>query len=210
MRWGWIVCLLILANAVATTGAAGEPPSEKDHESSSEKPYFDPDNFAEAMASVEGRQGTTNPVGTAAVSLTSSGTGTVLFRVLFSLILIVGLIYGTTHLVRRLGGRALLSTSGPLKVLSRHSLSQKSSIYIVSALDRFLVVGETAQGLTCLSEFTNTEENERLRERWGFDFGAPGETSRLYKAKESPFGPTLNSQVADLEREIISLRGESQ
>jgi flagellar biogenesis protein FliO len=137
------------------------------------------------------------------------GLGGILLQVVVSLGVVVGLIYGGSYLLRRFASGSMLHSTGPLKVLARQSLSQKSTVYVVSALDRFLIIGENSQGLTCLSEFDDPEENLKLREQWGWELGNSAEKNRLYTPRNSPFGPTLDSHVSELERELQRIKGVS-
>lgn len=127
----------------------------------------------------------------------------------FSLFIVVGVIYAASYAAKRWSGGALLTTTGPLKVLARQSLSSKSSVYIVAAMDRLLIIGETSQGLTCLSQFEDPEENKKIRETWGWEGAGTKERNRLFTPKSSPFGPTLRSHVEDLERELTKFQGVS-
>lgn len=133
---------------------------------------------------------------------TSVDFGSMIGKMVFSLLLVVGGIYAFCYAARRWTGNALLSTTGPLKVLSRQQISQKSSVYVVAAMDRFLIIGESPQGLTCLSQFDDTEENRHIRDTWGWDGIGVKTANRLYTPSTSPFGPTLRSHVDELEREI--------
>lgn len=132
----------------------------------------------------------------------STGFGSLIGKMVMSLLLVVGSIYAFSYAARRWTGSALLSTTGPLKVLARQQISQKSSVYVVAAMDRFLIIGESPQGLTCLSQFDDSEENRHIRETWGWDGIGVKSTNRLYSPSTSPFGPSLRSHVDELEREM--------
>jgi flagellar biogenesis protein FliO len=163
---------------------------------------FSAQRFSEAYDRAA-RKGAAKPVDSAAVvSSTSLDLAPLLSKMVFSLLVIVGVIYAVSYAARRWSGGTLLPTMGPLKVLARQPLSSKSSVYVVAAMDRLLIIGESSQGLTCLSQFEDTEENRRLRETWGWEGAGAKEKNRLYYPKTSPFGPSLRSHVEDLEREL--------
>ena len=70
-------------------------------------------------------------------------------RILFSLLVVLGLMWGLARLVRRpLGG----SRSGPITVLGRQQLTKGASVAVVRVVDRALVVGVTDAQVTLLGE----------------------------------------------------------
>jgi flagellar biosynthetic protein FliO len=139
----------------------------------------------------------------------TQGLWRVLIQIVVSLAVVVVVIIGISWLMRKWGGGSFLTTTGPLKVLSRQNLSNKSSLYVVSALDRFLIIGETSQGLSCLSEFSDSEENRRLRDKWGWEGQTPTANEDLYTPETSPFGPTLRSHVEELQKELTRFQGKT-
>lgn len=132
--------------------------------------------------------------------------GSFIAKLAVSLLVILGGIYAASHALKRYGRLPLMHAAGPLKVLARHSLTSKSSLYVVAALDRFLIIGESPQGLTVLSQFTDPEENLRLREKWGWDSVSSSETGALRQTRNATFAPALQSHVDELERELSRLR----
>jgi flagellar protein FliO/FliZ len=72
----------------------------------------------------------------------------VTLRLVFSLAVVLFLMWGLARLVRRpLGGRG-----GPLGVLARQALSRNASVAVVRVDDRALVLGVTDTHVTLLSE----------------------------------------------------------
>lgn len=209
MGKGWLIPALVLlfvcTDLPVATAADGEAAVEPKAISQAEQ-AFQASKFAEAYDR-EIERSESKRLGPTTASVTPSPSfGSVLSKLVFSLIVIVGVIYGASYAAKRWGAPSFLSTVGPLKILSRQSLSSKSSVYIVAALDRFLIIGETPQGLTCLSQFADPEENQRLREKWGWEGASPGEKNRLYSPSLSPFSPNLQSHVEELERELSRMR----
>ncbi len=131
-----------------------------------------------------------------------TGLGSVLGRTFISLIVVIGAIYGLTYLLRKLSIKTPFQTKGPLRVLAKQGLSQKSSVYIVSTLNRFLIIGESAQGLTCLSQLTDPDEIEALKQEWGWDEVEGSEPRPSLAPKKSVFAPALRSHMEDIEREL--------
>jgi len=172
-------------------------------------PRFDSERFAEKYDRVNRRPGERTAVGLAVPGSGETGLGSLFSKLLLSLLLVIAAIYAFSFLLRKYLGRTLLQTTGPLKVLAKYSLSSKSSVYIVAALDRFLIIGETPQSLTCLAEYSNSDENRKLREKWGWEFGAPAQRGDLYAPRGAPFAPTLDAHVKDLERELERIREAS-
>jgi flagellar biogenesis protein FliO len=146
---------------------------------------------------------------TAVAAESESSVSSFAAKIVLSLLMVLGAIYGISYLARYWMGGTLAVAPGPLKVLARHTISSKHSIYLVAALDRFLIIGESPQGLSCLSQFENGEANRKLREQWGWDGSHPREANRLYTPATSPFGPSLKAHVEDLEQELARLREAS-
>jgi len=227
MRLGWwsgvlptpalatIVVLVAALGAVEVRAENGTAAKEGDNSgklSGENVVPFDAQRFGKAYDQVS--HGSRPSWGTSqageVTSEPSTGLGRILAQVVFSLLLIIGAIYFGSYFLNRFFGKSFLNTTGPLKVLAKKSLSQKNSVYVVGALDRFLIIGESPQGLTCLAEFDDPEENRKLQESWGWEWGVPGEKNKLYTEKTSPFGPTLQSHVSELEQELARIREVSQ
>lgn len=72
-----------------------------------------------------------------------------ILRIVFSLLIVVGLMWGLARLARRpLAGRG----GGALSVLTRQQLTRGSAIALVRVVDRALVVGITDGQVTLLAE----------------------------------------------------------
>jgi len=213
MSLGWWTRVLLVSMLMGSVSAQAEGPvhpegSEPSPARTASSEPFDPASLAASMDQAAGRslpnvQAQTSLEGSEAPGLTK-----ILAQLLFSLVLIVGLIYGLSYGLRMMAGRSLLNPAGPLKILSKHSISQKSSVYLVAAFDRFLVIGESPQGLTCLSQFTDLEENEDLRRKWGWEGSADSAPS--FSSKPNAFAPVFHSHVTELEREIDQYREVSR
>ena len=201
---GWLLPTLFLlcGDACWANSTVASATPEKNAAVSEESGYrFDAERFGAAMdratGDPSGAVSDKPKLASGAVSLT-----TVLGRTLISLVVVIGAIYGFTYLLKRMGMKAPFQAGGPLRVLAKQGLSQKSSIYIVATLDRFLIIGESAQGLTCLSELSDPNEIDRLKREWGWDLGPETESPTPFPSGNKLFAPTLRSHMEDLEREL--------
>lgn len=80
-----------------------------------------------------------------------------ILRITFSLLIVLGLMWGMARLVRRpLASRG----GGTLSVLARQQLSRGSSVAVVRVADRALILGVTDTQVTMLGE-TDLDEVER-------------------------------------------------
>jgi flagellar protein FliO/FliZ len=70
-------------------------------------------------------------------------------RISFSLLVVLGLLWGLARLARRpLGGRG----TGVVRVLARQQLSRGASVAVVRVADRALVLGVTDAGVSLLAD----------------------------------------------------------
>jgi flagellar biogenesis protein FliO len=173
------------------------------------KEPFQADRIAEAYDRAAKKTDLKNTGAAAPITAATTSFASLISKLVLSLLVIIGAIYGLSYLGRNWVGKTLLSTTGPLKVLARQPLSQKHTLYVVSALGRFLIIGEGPQGLACLSQFDDSEENREISETWGWSQPGIQGKGRFLKAAASPFGPSLQSHVEDLERELSRLREAS-
>jgi flagellar biogenesis protein FliO len=211
MSRGWSVFVLFLILGMATAFAVDPISQTEEPATSGDRSLPQPEPFsAERFSQTYDRiahQTDRKPMADQPL-VSVSGLEVVPFvgKTILSLLVILGLIYGLSQLLKKWNGGVLLSTAGPLKVLARQTLSSKSTIYVVAAMDRFLIIGENTQGLSCLSQFDDSEENRKIRETWGWDGMGTRERNRLYSPPTSPFRPTLQSHVEEIEREISRLQ----
>jgi len=70
-------------------------------------------------------------------------------RIIFSLLVVFGLLWGLAKLARRpLSGRG----GGFLQVVARQQLTRGSAVAVVKVADRALILGVTEQGVTLLAD----------------------------------------------------------
>lgn len=208
MGKGWRACALVLI-LYAVPSTAEEPVAPAAVAAPSVQPTarfqetFSAERFSDAYDRAA-RKGVTQTAEspTTTVATSSFEIAPMLSKMVFSLLIVVGVIYVASYAAKRWSGGVLLSSAGPLKVLARQPLSAKSSVYVVAAMDHLLIIGESPQGLTCLSRIEDPGEIQRIRETWGWDSAGGKDRSHLYTPKTSSFGPSLRSHVEDLEREL--------
>ncbi|MCA9409722.1 MAG: flagellar biosynthetic protein FliO [Candidatus Omnitrophica bacterium] len=201
---GWLLTISFLWHCgtchAETPGAASATP-ETTVGTVHSNYHFDADRFAQAMDRASKDPIESGQADQRLAPNTASLTS-VLGRTILSLLIVIGAIYGLSYGLKRMGMKTAFQTVGPLRVLAKQGLSQKSSIYIVSTLDRFLIIGESAQGLTCLSELSDPDEVDRLKREWGWNATQEEESGSLFQSGKSLFSPTLRSHMDDLEREL--------
>lgn len=204
-RLGWLWALLFAV--MAGGGWAESTPSTvveatATASAKAEGYRFDADRFARAMDRAAGQSNSDASAADSSKQLQSASLTGILGKTVLSLLVVVGVIYGLTYALRRIANQTPFQTAGPLRILARQGLSQKSNVYVVSALNRFLIIGESPQGLTCLSEFTDADEVEELRREWGWDPGAAPKAAAAAFNPRTLFAPALKSHMDDLEREL--------
>ncbi len=201
---GWLLATLVMCMASGGWAESNQNTDQKSAVASGESREgyrFDADRFGQAMDRASGTPAQ-DPAESSVINTSDISLSRILGRTVLSLIVIIGAIYGLTYFLRNLSNRTSYQNAGPLRVLNKQSLSQKSSVYVVSTLNRFLIIGESAQGLTCLSEFNDPEEVENLKREYGWDGNGQTDGSPTFLSGHSKFAPTLKSHMDDLEREL--------
>ncbi len=210
MGKGWLLGAMLMALPVALAFAQGEDPagsaSVGASAASAKSAAFPAERLSEEFdrLSQKGERRASERV--VADPDATPSLASFVGKLTVSLLVILGGIYAASHALKRNGRIPFVHAAGPLKVHARHSLSSKSSVYVVAALDRFLIIGESPQGLSILSQFTDPDENLRLREKWGWDSTADANANSVRRGRGATFGPTLQSHVDELEHEISRLR----
>lgn len=109
-----------------------------------------------------------------------------------ALAVVIGLGLGCAWFWKSFAVNTLKLRPSGLRVLSRIQMTTKSSVYILEAIDRILVVGEHPTGLTCLTEITDPVEVDKARIRLGAEkplADTPFEAA-LQQAQSKLFPPT--------------------
>lgn len=83
---------------------------------------------------------------------------TPLIQTLFFLLLFVALILTATFWIRRLGQMRWNkeSQTSDIEILERRSLSPKSALYLIEVKGKQILIGESAEGLTHIAQFSPT------------------------------------------------------
>lgn len=91
--------------------------------------------------------------------LGSGGLFGAIVRTIFSLAIVLGLLYATLWLIKKLTGGSMGPFSeGPLRVVGRIYLSPKAVIYFVRIVDELLVIGANAGNISLLTTITDEHQ----------------------------------------------------
>jgi len=86
--------------------------------------------------------------------------GWMLAKTIFSLVLIIALIFGVVFLLKRFFGKQLPGSVNRewFQVIARIPLQPRQSLWLVKVVDRVLLLGVTESGITKLTEFEQSAE----------------------------------------------------
>lgn len=145
-----MVLLLLLSTPCAVSGEDAHPASKNAAASQSPSgedrgagylPYSDP-----------------TPLG-------SGGFFGAIVRTIFSLAIVLGLLYATLWLIRKLmGGSMGPFSEGPLRVVGRIYLSPKAIIYFVRIMDELLVIGTNTGNISLLTTITDEHQIGKIED----------------------------------------------
>lgn len=144
---------LVEAQQTTTTEVANQEASPSVEESGDES---QPDDvitgIADQLRQMRG-DGSFDPEVRAAPELADpKGSSIKWLNLLFALLFTVALIYVTLWFLRKFFFRPSKSSSRHVKILTKTFLSPKSSVYLVQAPGKIIIVGESQSGLTALGE----------------------------------------------------------
>ena len=90
----------------------------------------------------------------------------IIIKLLLSMILIIGLIYFTTFLIKKINNRAVGggSIGDAIKIIGRTHLSPKQALYMVRIGKRYVVLGATESAISMISKL-NEQETEKFEQR---------------------------------------------
>ncbi len=89
------------------------------------------------------------------------GIAEILLKLIISMAVIIGLIYGSILLLRKISNRTLPQANQWVKVIGRSYLTPKQSLYIVKMGPKFAVLGVSDNSVNLIKELT-PEEAESL------------------------------------------------
>jgi flagellar biosynthetic protein FliO len=69
------------------------------------------------------------------------GIGSIIFKIILSLVVIIGLIYLTVFFLRKISNRSMPSSQGMIKVVGKSYLTPKQSLFIVKLGSSYSVLG---------------------------------------------------------------------
>jgi len=97
--------------------------------------------------------------------LGSGGLFGAIVRTIFSLAVVLGLLYVTLWLIRRFTGGAIgPSSEGAVRVVGRVYLSPKNVVYFLRLADELLVIGVSAGSISLLTSVKDERDIERIED----------------------------------------------
>jgi flagellar biosynthetic protein FliO len=87
------------------------------------------------------------------------GLGSIIFKLVLSLAVIIGLIYLTVFLLRKVSNRSMPNSNGMIKVLGKSYLTPKQSLFIVKVGTSYSVLGVGESSVNHIKDL-NPEEAE--------------------------------------------------
>jgi len=92
--------------------------------------------------------------------------GSLMLRLVLSMIIILALIYGGVMLVRLLARKAKVAPKSEklIRIVDRAALDQKRAIYLVKVIDRLLVVGVGTNDIRTLAQIEDETVVENVQE----------------------------------------------
>lgn len=85
------------------------------------------------------------------------GLAGIIFKLILSLVIIIGLIYATVFILKKLGHRSLPGSSGMIEVISKSYLAPKQSLYIVKLGTSYSVLGVGESSINLIKELSPDE-----------------------------------------------------
>ncbi len=85
------------------------------------------------------------------------GIAEILLKLVISLAVIIGLIYGSIFLLRKISNRTMPQANQWVKVIGRSHLTPKQSLYIVKMGQKFAVLGVGDSSINLIKELTPEE-----------------------------------------------------
>jgi flagellar biosynthetic protein FliO len=113
----------------------------------------------------------------------------IIIKLIFSMILIVGLIYLSSYFLKKMNSRSAGtgSVSDIIKVLGRSYIAPKQCLYVVKIGDRYSVLGATESNINFISELSKEEADkyEKVGVKSGENAGF-AKFSDIFKGKLHP------------------------
>ena len=132
-------------------------------------------------------------------------------RTIFSLALVLGLLYATLWVIKRFsGGVAGPTAAGSVHVVGRIYLSPKVVVYFLKLSDELLVIGTNAGSISLLTSITDEDavsriENDLKSDRAGA--GAPG-FPRLFDRSLARFQKNMEGEHSMFEDQLRTLNDQ--
>lgn len=137
--------------------------------------------------------------------LGSGGLFGAIVRTIFSLAIVLGLLYATLWLIKKLtGGSMGPFAQGPLRVVGRVYLSPKAVIYFVRLVDELLVIGTNAGNISLLTTITDEQQVAQIEEALkSAQTHVPGlGFSRFFDKSLARFQKVLEKEDSDFDDQL--------
>jgi flagellar biosynthetic protein FliO len=85
------------------------------------------------------------------------GLASIIFKLIISLAVIIGLIYLTVYFLKRLNNKGLPGNEGIIKIISRSYLTPKQSLYIVKLGGSYSVLGVGESSINHIKDLSTDE-----------------------------------------------------
>jgi flagellar biogenesis protein FliO len=95
--------------------------------------------------------------------------GWVLLKTLFSLVAVIGLMFGTVLLLRKffVGNNSKLLQMPDIEIIGRRVIQPKNSVLVLKIYNKVLIVGISEKGMHPLSEITDQTTINEIEQRIG-------------------------------------------
>ena len=126
-------------------------------------------------------------------------------NLLISLLFIIGLIYLTIIALKYFYNKSmfLFKNQGIIKILAKEYIDSKKIIYLVDVANKILVIGSGNNELVLLSEITDKETVENIRQQ------ADEYISKYNLKKETKFSDNLKSTYVKQGKKLINTGNET-
>ena len=100
----------------------------------------------------------------------------IILKLILSMILIVGLIYLSMYLIKKVNARAAGGgfIGDTIKIIGRTFISPKQALYLVKIGQRFVVLGATENAISMINELTDQEAKDFENRETKAAFGSSG------------------------------------
>lgn len=129
-------------------------------------------------------------------------------RTIFSLAIVIGLLYATLWVIKKFTGSAAGPYApGAVGVVGRIYLSPKVVVYFVRLVDRLLVIGVNAGAISLLTTVEDEGEIAKIEEaiKGGYSYGSGPGFSRFFDKSMARFQKALDKEDSIFDEQLRTL-----